>query len=110
MQSQHERVDAFLQESAAAAARWANAADTDRDRLADVFDELSDTLVEHLDAEEQRLLPIAARSLTRRSGTRWARRARTGTHPSKQLLTSGCTRRRRRRRSSRRCWPRLPHP
>ena len=90
MQSQHERIDALLHESDAAAARWrADAAAPERDHLADVLDELSTTLAEHLDAEEQRLLPIAARCLSQEEWEAVGQRARAGTRPSEQLLTFG---------------------
>ncbi|WP_336923436.1 hemerythrin domain-containing protein [Aquipuribacter sp. SD81] len=65
MESQHETVDALLQEVGEALPRWrATAAAEDRDRLADLLGRAYVHLVEHLDAEEQRLLPIAARTCT----------------------------------------------
>ena len=65
MESQHERVDALLAEIDTLRGRWAaTAGNGDRDRLATLLDELHVHLCEHLDAEEQRLLPIASRNLT----------------------------------------------
>lgn len=65
METQHHRVDAILAEIARLLPRWrATPGDDDRDRLADLHDELYVLLVEHLDAEETRLLPIAGRALS----------------------------------------------
>jgi hemerythrin-like domain-containing protein len=65
MEAQHGQVDALLAAVGELRPRWAATADpADRDRLADLFDELYVHLAEHLDAEEERLLPIAARCLT----------------------------------------------
>ncbi len=65
MESQHEAVDALLQQINGLLPGWRESAATqDRDRLAALFDALYPGLAEHLDAEEQRLLPLAARSVT----------------------------------------------
>lgn len=65
MESQHERVDGLIQEIEALLPGWTRDADAaTAARLADLFDTLYVHLVEHLDAEEQRLLPIAARTVT----------------------------------------------
>jgi hemerythrin-like domain-containing protein len=65
MESQHEQVDHLLAQVATLVPRLrAEAAPDVRDRLADVLDTLYVHLVEHLDAEEERLLPIAARTVT----------------------------------------------
>lgn len=65
MESQHGQVDALLGEIGEVRPRWAATADpADRNRLADLFDQLYVHLAEHLDAEEERLLPIAARAVT----------------------------------------------
>ena len=90
MQSQHERVDTLLREADAAAAAWrASAGRAEREHLAEVHDTLSATLAEHLDAEEQRLLPIAARCLSQAEWDAVGRRARAGTRRGEQLLTFG---------------------
>jgi hemerythrin-like domain-containing protein len=66
MQAQHEHVAALLQDIEPVRARWrSHAREADRDELARTFDELYLGLTEHLDAEEQRLLPIAARTVSR---------------------------------------------
>jgi hemerythrin-like domain-containing protein len=65
MRSQHERLDALLEEVGSVLTDFRATADADtRDRLADLFDTVYAHLVEHLDDEEERLLPIAARTLT----------------------------------------------
>lgn len=65
MESQHERLGGLLEEVDRLMPRWsADASGEDRDRLAAVLDEAYVHLVEHLDAEEQRLLPIAARAMS----------------------------------------------
>ena len=65
MESQHERVDALLGEISERLPRWRETAGAvERDRLADLCDTLYVHLAEHLDAEEERLLPIAARALS----------------------------------------------
>jgi hemerythrin-like domain-containing protein len=65
MESQHERVDALLQEIAALLPVWRREPAADhREWLAALLDTLYVALAEHLDAEEQRLLPLAARTVT----------------------------------------------
>lgn len=65
METQHENVDRLLGVAAGLRERWReSAAVAERDALAAVLDELYVALVEHLDAEEQRVLPLAARCLT----------------------------------------------
>lgn len=65
MESQHAAVDRLLAEAAEARSRWAaHAAAADRDELAGLLDELYLHLAEHLDAEEERLMPIAERTIT----------------------------------------------
>lgn len=64
MESQHRQVDGLLAEIATLVPVFrAGAGAPERDRLAELFEELHGHLVEHLDAEEQQLLPIAARTL-----------------------------------------------
>ncbi|HYG94263.1 MAG TPA: hemerythrin domain-containing protein [Nocardioides sp.] len=65
MESQHQRVDALVEEIGVLLPVFRSGAGTaERDRLADLLDTLYVHLVEHLDAEEERLLPIAARTMT----------------------------------------------
>lgn len=65
MEDQHARMDTLLQQIARARAAWRSGTrQVERDELARLLDELYAGLCEHLDAEEERLLPIAARTLT----------------------------------------------
>jgi hemerythrin-like domain-containing protein len=65
MESQHQEVDAALRRIATVLPRWRDhAAAVDRDELAGLYEDLYLPLVEHLDAEEERLLPLVARSIT----------------------------------------------
>lgn len=60
MESQHESASALLGSIASSTAAWRTAPNaTRRDATAALFDELYPLVVEHLDAEEQRLLPMA---------------------------------------------------
>ena len=83
MESQHATVEALLAEVDVLLPRWrSTAAPEVRDRLADVLDELYAALSEHLDAEEQRLLPLAATCVSAeewgRMGAEGRRRGRSG--------------------------------
>jgi hemerythrin-like domain-containing protein len=90
METQHARVDGLLAEIGRIRPRWAAAADpADRDRIADLLDALYGNLAEHLDAEEERLLPIAARAMTRDEWDAMGRRARRDNRPSEALVTFG---------------------
>ena len=65
MEQQHERIHAANDRVVADLARWrVGASETDREALAAGLDEVDAALVEHLAAEEEQLLPIAARHLT----------------------------------------------
>lgn len=65
MESQHQTVDALLTEIDEVSLSWSAAADPGgRDRLAELLDSLYIQLAAHLDAEEERLPPIAARNMT----------------------------------------------
>jgi hemerythrin-like domain-containing protein len=93
METQHQRVDGLLAEISRLRPRWAATADpADRDRIADLLDALYGNLAEHLDAEEQRLLPIAARAMTRDEWEALGRRARKNNRPSESLVTLGMIR------------------
>ncbi len=90
MESQHERVDALLDDVTDLRGRWERTADAvTRDRLADVLDTLYAHLAEHLDAEEERMLPIAARTLTHEEWHAIGERARRQTPRSELFLTFG---------------------
>ncbi len=64
MESQHEATSNLLESIAASTTAWRESPSTaHRDEVAELLDELYPLLVEHLDAEEQRLLPIAVRAM-----------------------------------------------
>ena len=64
MESQHESMSALLDSIASSTTAWRQAPGaTRRDATAALLDELYPLVVEHLDAEEQRLLPIAQQSM-----------------------------------------------
>jgi hypothetical protein len=65
MEQQHEGIHAGMEQVDAALARWReDAAEVDRDRLAEALEALHARLTEHLAAEEQHLLPLAGANLT----------------------------------------------
>lgn len=65
MEAQHHRVDELLQQIAEVLPRWRDTASEGlRDELAGLYAELFDGLNEHMEAEETRILPLAARSLS----------------------------------------------
>jgi len=90
MESQHERVDALLGEVERLRTQWQSTADAEtRDRLADTLDLVYAHLAEHLDAEEERLLPIAARNLTYDEWHAMGERARSENPRKEMFLTFG---------------------
>ncbi len=90
MEAQHEQVDGLLHEIGELRPRWAQSADpVDRDRLADLLDRLHVHLVEHLDAEEEHLLPIAARAVTQAEWDELGERGRDHTRRSEMTLVLG---------------------
>ncbi|HET6968846.1 MAG TPA: hemerythrin domain-containing protein [Ornithinibacter sp.] len=65
MEQQHGRIHAANDRVVTDLARWrVGASETDREALAAGLEEVDAALVEHLAAEEEQLLPIAARHLT----------------------------------------------
>ena len=90
MESQHEQVDALIREIRSVLPTFRATADAQsRDRLADLFDTLHAHLVQHLDAEEDRLLPIAARTLTQAEWDEMGEAGRKGTRRREMALTLG---------------------
>jgi hemerythrin-like domain-containing protein len=90
MESQHERADGLIQEVDALLPQFREKAAADvRDRLADTLDTLHVHLVEHLDAEEERLLPIAARTLTQAEWDAMGEAGRAATARNEMTLTLG---------------------
>jgi hemerythrin-like domain-containing protein len=90
MESQHATVEALLAEIGTVLPAWsARAAAADRDRLADLHERLYLHLVEHMDAEEERLLPIASRTVTQAEWDAMGEAARSRTPRSQSLLVLG---------------------
>jgi hemerythrin-like domain-containing protein len=65
MESQHHRVEELIAELTEALPRWeAEARPAVSEEVASTFDDLREALLEHLDDEEEHILPIAARCVT----------------------------------------------
>ncbi|SEO77442.1 hemerythrin domain-containing protein [Trujillonella endophytica] len=90
MAEQHARVDSVVAEIDELRPRWAvTAGAADRDRLAELLDRLSGHLAEHLDAEEERVLPIIARTLTAQEWHEVGERARASNRKDQMSLVLG---------------------
>lgn len=90
MEQQHATVEALVGEVGVLLPRWrAAAAADDRDRLAELHDRLYLHLVEHMDAEEERLLPIVSRNVTQAEWDAVGEASRAGTPRSQALLVLG---------------------
>jgi len=65
MEQQHEAISALTAQATELVARWEEAAAAgERDAVADTLAELYDAICEHLAAEEEHILPLAAECLT----------------------------------------------
>jgi iron-sulfur cluster repair protein YtfE (RIC family) len=90
MESQHGRVDSLLSRIDSLRPRWQTSADADiGHELADSYDELYVALVEHLNDEETRLLPLAARCLTQQEWNALGDRARSEGRRREMALVFG---------------------
>ena len=90
MEAQHGRVDSLLAEIAEVLPAFrASAGVAERDSIADLLDTLYVHLVEHLDAEEERLLPIAARTVTHQEWAALGETARARGRRSEATLVFG---------------------
>lgn len=90
MESQHARVHALQQQiDETLRAFRASASPADGERLATLLDELYVHLVEHLDAEEQRMLPIVARTITTAEWDAMGEAGRSATPREHRLLVLG---------------------
>jgi hypothetical protein len=90
MESQHARVESLLGEIVPLLGTWrASATVAERDRLAGLYDDLYVALAEHLEAEEQRLLPIAARTVTQEEWDRMGKVGKAGTPRALMTLVLG---------------------
>ena len=90
MESQHHGIEAALHEVDALRPRWrAGAAAVDRDALAAQLDVLHGHLVEHMDAEEEHLLPIAAGAVSPAEWSALGDHARAHGRREEQMLVLG---------------------
>lgn len=90
MEAQHARVDGLVEEITPLLAGFATSADPAvRDRLADLLDTLYVHLAEHLDAEEERLMPIVSRSISQAEWDALGEAGRSGVPKGMALLTLG---------------------
>ena len=90
MEAQHGRVDALIGEIEELRPRWAaTGGAADRDRLADLLDQLYVHLCEHLEAEEERVLPIIARNITEEEWHEVGERARKSNRKDQMSLVLG---------------------
>ncbi len=90
MESQHARVDVLLETIGEMVPRFRRSADPEvGEHLADLLDELYVHLVEHLDAEEQRMLPIVARTISDGEWAAMSEAGRAGTPRERKLLVLG---------------------
>jgi hemerythrin-like domain-containing protein len=80
MESQHHTVAELLQRTVTLRAKWRKDADAGRAaELAAVYARLHDALVEHLDAEEQHVMPLVEACITQDEWTRIGKAAQRGT-------------------------------
>jgi hemerythrin-like domain-containing protein len=80
METQHETVAELLAKTVDLRAAWRQDADASRAReLAAVYTRLHDALVEHLDAEEQHVMPLVEQCITKKEWTKIGKAAQRGT-------------------------------
>lgn len=90
MESQHHAVATLLTQIEPRRVEWADTADTFvRDEIGRLYDQLAVGLVEHLDAEESRVLPIAAACLTQAEWDSLGEAGRRGARGSERTLVFG---------------------
>ena len=90
MESQHDVVATLLDRIEPRRARWAETADASgRDELAALYERLAVALVDHLDDEETRALPIAAECLSQSEWDSLGDAGRRGTPRSERTLVFG---------------------
>lgn len=90
MESQHGLIAVELENAQAALPSWRAAAGvTVRDRLAGALERLQPLLVEHLAAEEQEILPLAARALSQQEWDELGERGMAGIPKAKLPMVFG---------------------
>jgi len=90
MECQHLQVDSLLSRIGVLRPSWQASPDTEmREELSGLYDELYVALAEHLDDEERRLLPLAARCLDQREWNALGERARSDGRRREMALVFG---------------------
>ena len=80
METQHETVADVLERTTALRMEWRQDADSSRAaQLASLYAQLHDALVEHLDAEEQHVMPLVEACMTQKEWTTIGKAAQRGT-------------------------------
>ena len=80
METQHETVADVLERTTALRMEWRKDADSSRAaQLASLYAQLHDALVEHLDAEEQHVMPLVEACMTQKEWTTIGKAAQRGT-------------------------------
>ncbi len=80
METQHEMVADLLKRTAALRTEWRTDADWSRaDQLATLYAHLYDALIEHLDAEEQHVMPLVEACITHKEWAKIGKAAQRGT-------------------------------
>ncbi|HEY2297716.1 MAG TPA: hemerythrin domain-containing protein [Jatrophihabitans sp.] len=80
MEAQHATVADLLAQTVALRARWRQDADATRAaHLAAIYARLHDALIEHLDAEEEQVMPLVESCVTHKEWTRIGKAAQRGT-------------------------------
>ena len=90
MEAQHEQVDELLRRIAELRAAWSQDPTTEGgEELAALYDRLYAGLAEHLDAEENRVLPLVARCITESEWAALGEAGRTGVSRKHMALVFG---------------------
>lgn len=90
MRDDHDGISRLLDEAAALLPSWSGSADTDsRNRLVSVLERAAADLAQHLDEEEQRVLPTVERCLTRSEWAEIGRRGMASIPPPRRLVFLG---------------------
>jgi hemerythrin-like domain-containing protein len=90
MQAQHEHVAGILASVEGPLRGWSTDGNpSDREALAEALQQLCTALIEHLDEEEQQVLPVVAQTLTRREWAELAKRGMAAIRPFRRLVVLG---------------------
>ncbi|MCV2395153.1 hemerythrin domain-containing protein [Actinotalea sp. M2MS4P-6] len=90
MRSQHAEVARLIDEADAALPAWEGlAGERDRDAVAEIVAEIRSKLEQHLGQEEERILPVAATSMTQAEWDRLGEHGRASVPKDQQLIQLG---------------------